>query len=150
MKFSKLTALAGLIMILATGMAHGAAGEVYRQQSDASKMMHKLGRGITNILTCWVELPRNVAIEWEKTDPVTGLILGSVKGVGWTFTRLVTGAYDTLTFPFPVPANYEPMLDPEFVVTDVWGDPIPSLTEFGSNDPDYPTSAPIYPERFNF
>jgi putative exosortase-associated protein (TIGR04073 family) len=113
-------------------------------------MLHKLGRGVTNVLTCWVEWPRNVAIEWDKTDPISGFVVGTIKGAGWGFARLATGVYDTVTFPFPVPENYQAMLDPEFVVTDVWGAPIPDLTEFNANDPDYPANAPIYPERFNF
>jgi hypothetical protein len=27
---------------------------------------------------------------------------------------------------------------------------VPDLTEFSSNDPKYPTKAPIYPDRFSF
>lgn len=148
-RFSIICAI-GLMFILAVGSANAASGEVYRQQSDATKMMHKLGRGVVNVLTCWVEVPRNIAIEWEKTDPATGLVLGTVKGFGWGFTRLATGVFDTVTFPFPVPEGYQSMLDPEFVISDVWGDAIPGLADFSANDPDYPTNAPIYPQRFNF
>lgn len=150
MKLMKAVTLAALVFIGSAGMAYSAAGEVYRQQSDSSKMMHKLGRGVTNVLTFWVEWPRNVAIEWEKTDPATGLVLGTVKGFGWGFTRLVTGVYDAVTFPFPVPENYQPLLEPEFVITDVWGDPIPGISEFSANDPNYPENTPVYPQRFNF
>jgi putative exosortase-associated protein (TIGR04073 family) len=150
MKWTKLACVAGLMICLAVSTAFAGSGEVYRQQTDSSKMMHKLGRGVVNVFTCWVEVPRNIAIEWEKTDPATGLVLGTVKGFGWGFSRLATGFYDAFTFPFPVPENYQPMLDPEFVITDIWGDPIPGLTEMGANDQDYPTNAPIYPQRFNF
>jgi len=138
------------MFVLTAGTAFATSDDVTRQQSDFNKMLHKLGRGVTNVVTCWVEWPRNIAIEWDKTDPVTGFILGTVKGVGWGFARLSTGVYDVVTFPFPVPENYVAMLEPEFVVTDIWGAPIPELTEFGGNDPSYPTNAPIYPERFNF
>ncbi len=121
-----------------------------RRQSQSDLMLHKLGRGIVNVLTCWVEVPRNIAHEWERTDPATGFVLGTVKGIGWGFTRFATGVYDTFTFPFPVPPGYASLLDPEFVITDVWGDPIPGISDFGANDPDYPSNAPVYPERFNF
>lgn len=150
MKWTKFASLFTLTLVLVAGTASAASEDVARQQTDAGKMMHKLGRGVVNVLTCWVEWPRNIAKEWEKTDPVTGFVVGSVKGIGWGFARFATGVYDTVTFPFPVPENYQPMIEPEFVITDVWGAPIPELNEFGSNDPSYPTNAPIYPQRFNF
>lgn len=127
-----------------------ATDDVYRRSTDAEKIMTKLGRGVTNVLTCWVELPRNISMEWERTDPATGLVLGTVKGSAYTFARLATGVYETVTFPLPVPAGYEPMMDPEYVITDTWGDPIPGVTDMYSNDPMYPDNAPIYPRRFNF
>ena len=42
------------------------------------------------------------------------------------------------------------MMEPEFVITDIWGDPIPGVSEFDANDPLYPDDAPIYPRRFRF
>lgn len=151
MKRTRFAVLFALTLILSSGMAFAAGtSEVNRQQSCAGKMLHKLGRGVTNTLTCWVEIPRNIAIEWEKTDPATGFFMGTVIGTGWGFARLATGVFETVTFPFPVPEDYQPMLEPEFVVTDIWGDPIPDLTEFSANDPNYPTNAPIYPQRFNY
>jgi putative exosortase-associated protein (TIGR04073 family) len=150
MKFHQIALAATLAFILSAPMARAASGDVYRQESDAGKMMHKLGRGVVNVLTCWVEVPRNIAAEWEKTDPATGFVLGTVKGFGWGFARLATGVYETFTFPLPVPENYQPMLQPEFVLTDVWGDPIPGISEFSANDPNYPDNTPVYPQNFNF
>ena len=150
MKLSKIAWVAALAGILVAGSAFAGAGEVYRQQSDVSQMMHKLGRGVTNVLTCWVEIPRNISIEWEKTDPATGLIMGTVKGIGWGFARFSTGIYETFTFLFPVPEGYAPMIEPEFVVTDIWGAHIPSFTELNANDPQALSESPIYPQRFNF
>ena len=150
MKLMKLASLAALVMLLSSSVAFAGAGEVYRQQSQAAQMMHKLGRGITNIFTCWVEIPRNIAIEWEKTDPASGFFMGTVKGFGWGFARFATGVYETFTFPFPVPENYQPMIEPEFVVTDIWGDPIPGFDEYSSGQPDKPSGAAVYPQRFNY
>lgn len=148
------TKLAGLLLLVTlfvgATQAQAYTDDVYRRSTDAEKMMHKLGRGVVNVLTCWVEVPRNIAMEWERTDPATGLVLGTVKGAGWGFARLATGVYETVTFPLPVPAGYEAMIEPEFVITDIWGDPIPGVTDPGANDPYYPDSAPIYPRRFNF
>ena len=151
MKFTKVAmVLAALVFVLMAGATRAeSANEIYRQQSDTQKMLHKLGRGITNVFTSWVEIPRNVAIEWEKTDPASGFVLGTVKGFGWGFSRLATGVYDVFTFPYPVPRDYEPMMEPEFVISDIWGKPIPGLTEFRSNDPEY-SRANVHPNQFNF
>jgi len=149
MKWTRFACLTAFSFVLVSGMAFAGANDVYRNQSDSGKMLHKLGRGVVNVVTCWVEVPRNIAIEWEKTDPFTGLVMGTVKGCGWGFARLATGVYDTCTFPFAIPEGYAPMMEPEFVITDIWGDPIPELTDFRSNDPNYPSNSPIYPNRFN-
>lgn len=150
MKWTKFASLIALMFVLSAGSAFAGADDSSRQQSDISKMGHKLGRGVTNIVTCWLEWPRSVATEWSKTDPVSGLIVGTAKGFAWGFARLASGVYETITFPFPVPPNYATIIEPEFIVTDLWGAPIPELEEFGANDPNYPTNSPIYPERFNF
>lgn len=151
MKFRKVSILSALALIMIAGSAIAQPPpDVYREQSEIGQMFHKLGRGIVNVLTCWVEIPRQISQDWQETDPVTGLVTGTVKGVGWGFARLASGVYETVTFPLPVPPDYQPLLLPEFVVTDVWGDPIPGIAEFESNDPLYPGGAPIYPSRFQF
>ena len=152
MKWNKIATLATLAVVLSAGQAFSASTDFDRERSDAGKMMHKLGRGITNILTSWVEIPRNVAMEWERTDPVTGTVIGAVKGFGWGFTRLATGVYETFTFPFPIPKDYDIMMTPEFVVSDVWGDGIPELTDPYANDPKMSgsTRSQVYPDQFRF
>ena len=54
----------------------------------------------------------------------TGAVLGFCKGFAWGTSRFLVGAYDTLSFPIPVPKNYEPLMEPEFVLTDIWGESI--------------------------
>lgn len=146
MKWTKFIATA-LVACFLTVSAANAQGDLYREQSDIDKMMEKLGRGVTNILTSWVEIPRQVAIEWEKTDPATGSIVGTIKGFGWGFARFFTGAYEIVTFPFPIPQDYDPLIEPEYIVTDIWGAPIPGLTELDANDPEMPAIS-AYPKQF--
>ena len=43
-----------------------------------------------------------------------------------------------------------PMIQPEFVITDIWGDPIPGFDESHSVKPDHPSGSPVYPQRFNY
>jgi putative exosortase-associated protein (TIGR04073 family) len=99
--------------------------DVYRENTDIERMFHKLGRGIVNVFTGWIEVPKNIAKEWRKTDPFTGTVLGFVKGLGWGFIRTFAGFYEIISFPFPVPRNYEPIMEPEFVLPTVWGERLP-------------------------
>jgi putative exosortase-associated protein (TIGR04073 family) len=151
MKWTRLIAVAAFIFVLSAGSAFAREAGVYRDQSEISKMMHKLGRGVTNVLTCWVEVPRHVAIEWERMDPASGLVVGTFKGVAWGFTRFSTGLYDTFTFPFPVPENYVSMIEPEFVITDIWGDSIPGLADYDAYGSDELRGGPAtVPKQFDF
>lgn len=99
--------------------------DVYRENSDIDKIFHKLGRGVVNLLTGWVEIPRNIAKEWRRTDPFTGTVIGLFKGLGWGIARTFSGFYEIISFPFPVPRNYEPIMQPEFILPTVWGERLP-------------------------
>ena len=149
MKSSMRIILVALVMFSLAGAAMAQAPDVSRDQSQVGKMMNKLGRGIINVYLCWVEIPRSIAIEWERTDPVTGTVVGAVKGIGWGFARFATGIFEVYTFPFPVPGNYEPLIEPEWIITDVWGAGIPGLTDMTSNDPLY-AGGSSYPNQYRF
>lgn len=75
----------------------------------------KLGRGVANVLTGWMELPKNVYETSVEENAFSGLTVGLAKGVGMTIVRTGAGIYETVTFPFPIPENYLPVLEPEFV-----------------------------------
>ena len=106
-------------------------GDEYRDQSAFGRMQEKLGRGLANMATGFVEVPKNISREWRKSDPATGVIVGGVKGIGWGFTRFATGAYETFTFPVPAPANYEPLMYPATPLPDVGGEQLPYFDRDG-------------------
>jgi len=76
------------------------------QPAFAQDPIHKFGRGVTNVLTCWVELPRNFHQGMQESNPVFGVGWGVVKGSGLTFTRLAVGAYEAVSFLIPYPNAY--------------------------------------------
>jgi putative exosortase-associated protein (TIGR04073 family) len=126
--FARLMLILGafaLLLAMPTSAPAQADEEHYRQNSDLNKMFEKLGRGASNVLLGWLELPKNIAREWRRTEPFTGTIVGAVKGTGWAVVRTLAGAYEVVTFPFPVPRNYEPIMYPEFVLPTIWGDRLP-------------------------
>lgn len=149
MKSSIRSLLVALVMFSLAGAAMAQSPDVSRDQSQVNKMMNKLGRGIVNVYLCWVEIPRSIAIEWERTDPVTGTVVGAIKGIGWGFARFATGVFEVYTFPFPVPGNYEPMIEPEWIITDTWGAGVPGLTDMTANDPLY-AGASRFPNQYRF
>lgn len=135
MKWTRYAVLTHLVLLLSIGSAIAASSEAdgARMQTDSSKMFHKLGRGVANVATCWLEIPHQIAIEWQETDPATGCFVGAVKGVGWIFMRFTAGVYETVTFAFPTPPSYQPILEPEFVFSGAGRTPIPELTEMDGN-----------------
>ena len=145
-----LTGTALMVLVLITPAMAAVTPDFDRDQSDIGKMLHKLGRGVLNVFTSPVEIPRNIAIEWDRTDPVTGIIMGGVKGIAWGFARFATGVYEAFTFPLPVPPNYEAMMRPEFVITDIWGATIPGLTDINEIDPVSGDTTRVYPNQFRF
>jgi putative exosortase-associated protein (TIGR04073 family) len=123
-----LTLFAAAFFALApvSASAQTAADEdVYRENTDIDKIFNKLGRGVVNILTGWVEIPRNIAKEWRRTDPFTGTVIGLFRGAGWAVARTFVGFYEVISFPFPVPREYEPIMQPEYILPTVWGERLP-------------------------
>lgn len=81
----------------------------------ASEVMRKLGRGITNSLTGVVEIPKKMYLISKNDNLALGLTWGLVKGTAVGLLRTTAGVFETLTFPIPAPADYEPIIHPEFV-----------------------------------
>jgi len=83
--------------------------------SYAQDAWKKLGRGIVNTFTGWLEIPKGIVDESKANNVFTGLTVGTIKGLGLGLVRTGAGIYETLTFPFPIPEGYEPIVKPEYV-----------------------------------
>ncbi len=84
----------------------------------AQDALRKLGRGLANILTGWIEIPKNIYDTSVEDNIGMGLTVGLAKGIGMTVVRTGAGIYETITFPFPLPEDYEPLLEPEYVLSE--------------------------------
>ncbi|MDP3723680.1 MAG: exosortase system-associated protein, TIGR04073 family [Candidatus Omnitrophota bacterium] len=84
----------------------------------AQDPIHKMGRGVVNVLTSWIELPKQIHMGSQETNPISGLGLGLLKGAGLTVLRGGVGVYEVLTFPIPCPREfaspYEQMELPDY------------------------------------
>ena len=79
----------------------------------AQDPIHKMGRGVVNVLTGWIELPKQIHLGSQGKNPVTGAGYGLLKGAGLTLLRGGVGLFEAVTFPIPYPKDfgspYEPM-----------------------------------------
>jgi putative exosortase-associated protein (TIGR04073 family) len=76
----------------------------------------KLGRGIANIITCPVEIPNNIVNRWRCDKAIfESLVVGLPTGILRMVMRCGVGAFETVTFLFPLPSGYCPVMEPEFV-----------------------------------
>lgn len=74
----------------------------------------KLGRGLSNLVLGFLEIPRNIHATTQRDGALAGGTVGLGRGIGYTLLRMVTGAYEIVTFPIPVPEHYEPIVQPEY------------------------------------
>lgn len=102
-----------------------AAPRAAAQQDTGRLVMTKLFRGMVNAATGWMEIPKQMFQTSEQQGVGVGLSWGFVKGIGWAVGRSVIGAYEIATFPFPVPEEYRPVLQPEYVLSDLPESPQP-------------------------
>ena len=76
----------------------------------------KLGRGLANFFTGWLEIPAEIGRQLQKKGEVAAAFVGPVLGLCKAVGRTAVGVYETVTFPFPVPPGYKSVLEQEFVM----------------------------------
>lgn len=92
-------------MVLAVAVATGMTFAMSRT-AWAQDPIHKMGRGVVNVLTGWIELPKQIHLGKQEENPVAGISRGLVKGVGLTVLRGGIGLYEAFTFAFPYPKGF--------------------------------------------
>ena len=104
------------LIIMTTCLFGGTAhADMQIQSGGAAK---KLGRGLVNLITGWVEVPKRITETAREKGTAAGLTWGLIRGIGYGFVRTAAGLYEVVTFPFPAPPDYLPIIQPEFVFTE--------------------------------
>ncbi len=87
-----------------------------QQEADlvVEKMAVKFTRGLTNALTCVVELPKQ-SILTVRDMGAPGFIVGPIKGIGMTAYRALIGVAEVTFCLIPQPGYYDPMIEPAYV-----------------------------------
>lgn len=98
----KLLLLIPVLMILNSSIAK--ADDVWTlAQSDkyGRKAGGMLGRGLVNIVTCFVDVIVATVDGTKNGPPFVGTVTGLGKGIGCTTLRVLSGALDVVTFWVP-------------------------------------------------
>lgn len=81
------------------------------------KSLTKLGRGLSNIMFGWAELPMTFDRKLKEGKPFAYLFgVVPVLGTARAFMRTGTGFYEVVSFPFTDKSvNYEAVLEPDYI-----------------------------------
>ena len=81
------------------------------------KSLTKLGRGLSNVLLGWAEIPVTFDKKYKEGKPL-GYLIGVVPvlGTARALMRTGTGVFEMVTFPFSdKEVNFEAVLEPEYI-----------------------------------
>lgn len=84
-------------------------------RSYAHGAMTKLGRGAANVVTAPLELLRVPMLVSRKDGGLAGISVGVARGAWAGLVREAAGLIEVITFPVPIPKNFEPLVRPEFI-----------------------------------
>ena len=115
MRLAVMALVAGILAAPAPALA----GHLYDENdSTGTKIWKKLGRGLINDFTFWMELPKAWIDYADQRDPFTAIFYGTADGIVLAADRGVGGLYETVFFSIPSPRYYRPALDPETLFDD--------------------------------
>ncbi len=109
---NKMFTMSVAVMILSLLIVPGAQAE--------DGPVKKLARGVVNVVTAPIEIPKQARAYWVEGARETDHILvwiasGTVWGIIQTVKRAGSGVWDIVTFPVEKPADYAPLLEPDYV-----------------------------------
>lgn len=117
----KVWGLALALLMVGVAPAGATNDETKTGSSYVSGSLRKLGRGISNIVTSPIELPRKIEKVGLRDGWVAGATVGVLQGAWRTILRALAGVYETVTFFVEAPADFRPIIQPEFVFgQDTW------------------------------
>ena len=110
------TLLIALFVLMAFSLPVMAAGEVApeAQIEGEGTCLRKLQRGFLNVVLCPFEISNELSKEVRNDTLPPSWFAGLGRGSLYAVGRASVGIYEMVTFPFPCPAKYKPVLQPEF------------------------------------
>ena len=117
----KLLAVAVIIGVLAPSFAALAESydpdQMITPPTGFQKRLEKLGRGLSNVLLGWAEIPVTFDKKLKEGKPLGYLVgVAPVLGSARAVLRTSTGVFEMFTFPVTDPeVNFEPILEPAYI-----------------------------------
>jgi len=115
--------LAVFLMTCVLGASFGAHADSYDPDqmiippTGFEKRLTKLGRGLSNVLLGWAEIPVTFDKKLKEGKPL-GYLVGVVPvlGTARAVLRTGTGVFEMFTFPVSdVEVNFDAILEPEYI-----------------------------------
>ena len=101
-----------LALALAIGITAVCRADIHDPPSNDQGPTRKLGRGVSNLLFGWSELPVSITTVNTNEGNSAAAGYGVVRGVGRSLMRIGAGVFEILTFPVPVVrGTYFPVLE---------------------------------------
>lgn len=116
--FNRVIAIAVLCVLLLSSNAM-AADDIAADENVRGGPFVKLGRGLTNVIFSGMEIPSNVQRVVDVKGPCSGFFEGMISGVFYMSGRILSGVYDVVTFPIPLPFRYGALMKPDYVFDSV-------------------------------
>ncbi len=102
--------MVAMVLVLSFSVAAYAAAPAAAKDQNAGT---KLVRGFTNLVGCWLEVPKQIYLVSKEDNLYVGVTYGLVKGIGYGVYRGAAGIFETVTFVIP---PYDKILiEPELV-----------------------------------
>lgn len=112
MRVRRLTIVGVALVALVSGRVTAVFAEEWIGPAAAGQ---KAIRGLTNSgLGVVAELPKTIYYDTLEDGPLYGLTVGVLEGLSWGIARSLVGVYEVVTFPFPIPAGYRPIYQPQY------------------------------------
>lgn len=108
--------------VVLTGAAHADETALSKTSSEAKSeptirlIGKKLRRGAANAGLGWLEVPAGIQEIGSHHGVGAAATWGLVHGTGRAVQRTAVGLFEIVTFPFALTQNYEPIIQPEFVL----------------------------------
>jgi len=101
--------LVGLLAFGAGSIGYAAAEKAAAPEATA---VTKLGNGLGNTLTGWMEVPRKISEISTEQNAFAGITIGTLQGAVYGLGRTAAGVVDTATFV--VPPYDKPIMEPNY------------------------------------
>ena len=102
-------------VVVGFGLALSASAAEVQPVPYGQGMLNKLGRGITNVVTCPLELIRMPVLAGRRGGLYAEVGQGILHGAWRTIMRGAVGVFEVGTFFLEIPKHFEPIVQPEFV-----------------------------------